>query len=114
MILIVGGAYSGKREFAKSLGYAETEMADAVLDDKPVLYNLQDLVAAAPERAPLLVDALVKKNVVICNEVGSGIIPVDTNERAAREATGRLCILLAQKAEKVVRIVCGIPAVIKE
>jgi len=49
----------------------------------------------------------------LCSEVGSGIIPTDRTERIAREATGRLCVLLAQRASCVVRMVCGVPTVIK-
>lgn len=114
MILVIGGAFSGKREYAKSLGYKDSDMADAVLDEKPVLYNLQNLVAASFCNEQTLLEELLFKSVVICNEVGSGIIPIDKHESETREATGRLCIILAQNAEKVVRIVCGIPTVIKE
>jgi len=113
MILVVGGAFSGKREYVKSLGYKDSDMADGVLNEKPVLYNLQNLVAASPKNEQLLTEALLSKSVVICNETGSGIIPIDKNEREVREATGRMCIVLAQNAEIVVRIVCGIPTVIK-
>ena len=114
MILVVGGMASGKRSYVQGLGYERGEMADAVLDQRPVIYNLQDLVAASPENGLMLLPSLLEKEVVICNEVGSGVIPVDNKKRAAREATGRLCILLAQQAERVVRLVAGIPSVMKE
>ncbi|MBS6323232.1 MAG: bifunctional adenosylcobinamide kinase/adenosylcobinamide-phosphate guanylyltransferase, partial [Clostridium sp.] len=45
--------------------------------------------------------------------VGSGVIPVERNVRLGREAAGRLCVLLAKDAEAVVRMVCGIPTIIK-
>jgi len=113
MILVVGAIASGKKEYVKSLGYSDSDIADAVLDGRPVLYNLQDMVFFDPEGSGNLYDALLKKEVVICSEVGSGIIPVDDTERKAREATGRLCNRLAQAAERVVRLVFGIPVVIK-
>ena len=114
MILIIGGAFSGKREYALSeYGLLPEEMSDAVLSDKPAIYNLQDLVAQNPGKYKMLVSELVKQQVVICNEVGCGIVPVSAEEREIRESTGRLCIILAQKADKVIRIVCGIPVVIK-
>lgn len=50
---------------------------------------------------------------MICNEVGCGLVPVDPAEREARERTGRLCIQLAQKADRVVRVVCGVGTAIK-
>lgn len=113
MILIVGGAASGKREYAISLGYGEANMADGVLDSRPVIYNLQALVAREASRADELIPYLLKKEVVICDEVGSGVIPTDRAEREGREQTGRLLIKLAQNADAVVRLVCGIPTVIK-
>ena len=113
MILIIGGEGSGKRSFAKSLGYAEESMADAVLDARPVLFHLEQLVFADPGCADRLLPLLLQKEAVLCNEVGSGVIPVIPAERLGREATGRLCILLAQRADCVVRMVCGLPTVIK-
>ena len=114
MILIIGGAGSGKLDYVESLGYCAADIADGVLDDRKVVYNLQNIVFRDPKRAPELEEALAKKDVVVCDEVGSGVIPLERNEREAREATGRLCIQLAQRASRVVRLVCGLATVIKE
>ena len=113
MLLIIGGEASGKRSFAKSLGYAESDMADGTLNECPVVYHVEQMVAADFEAAPELLEPLCRKEVVICNEVGSGVIPVDYRVRLTREATGRLCVHLAQRADAVVRMVSGIPTVIK-
>lgn len=114
MILVIGGASSGKLDYVKSLGYLREDIADGALDERKVVYNLQNIVFRSPKDAPELLDALLSKDVVVCNEVGSGIIPLQRKDREAREATGRLCIRLAQSADRVVRLVCGIPMVIKE
>ena len=114
MVLVIGGAGSGKLDYVKSLGYSEDEIADGVLNGRKVVYNLQNIVFGDPDHAPELLEALLAKEVVVCNEVGSGIIPLTQRERLAREATGRLCIQLAARAARVVRLVCGIPVVIKE
>lgn len=107
MILIVGGFAAGKRAWAReALGYRETDFSRDPGDQKPVLYDLQDLPDARLED-------LLQKEVVICNEVGCGLVPVDPAEREARERTGRLCIQLAQKADRVVRVVCGVGTAIK-
>lgn len=113
MILILGGAASGKYSYLTSLGYGPEDIADGVLDEKKALYGLEKLVAADPEGATSLLPALLEKEVVACAEVGSGVIPVQYEQRRAREATGRLCVKLAARAEKVVRMVAGIPVVIK-
>jgi len=51
--------------------------------------------------------------VVTAAEVGGGVVPADPGERAAREAAGRLACLLARRAERVVRVFCGLPQVLK-
>jgi adenosyl cobinamide kinase/adenosyl cobinamide phosphate guanylyltransferase len=117
VILVIGGASSGKLDYVKSLGYSDADIANGELDGRKVVkvvYNLQNIVFRAPELAPRMLEALLDKEVVVCSEVGSGVVPMDRKEREAREATGRLCIRLAQRAERVVRLVCGIPTVIKE
>lgn len=114
LILIVGGVASGKREYVKvQYNYTDADMADGELNEKPVIYNLQELVADNPSTAHDMLPKLLQKDVVICCEVGSGIIPAERHERDAREATGRLCILLAKHAEKVIRLTCGIPIILK-
>lgn len=113
MILVIGSRASGKRAYIQSLGYTDVQISDGTLDEKPVLYGLEQLVFAAPETAPALLSPLCEKEVVACGEVGSGIIPLEKADREAREATGRLCVQLAQRADKVIRLVAGIPTVIK-
>jgi adenosyl cobinamide kinase/adenosyl cobinamide phosphate guanylyltransferase len=113
MILVIGARASGKRAYVEALGYTAEQIADGVLEDKPVLYNLQDITMADPEGAPALLEGLLKKEVVVCDEVGSGVIPMEKARRLGREATGRLCCQLAKEAARVVRLVAGIPTIIK-
>ena len=113
MVLVIGGAGSGKLDYVKSLGYSAQEIADGLIDDRKVVYHLQNIVFDDPDHASELFEQLLAKEVVVCDEVGSGIIPLSLRDRQAREATGRLCIRLAARADRVVRLVCGIPAVIK-
>lgn len=110
--MIVGGAHGGKRDYTVAqLGYDKSQMSE-MLDQAPVLYNLQALLRDRGDEQALLA-ALYQKEVVICDEVGCGIVPVDAGERAWRERVGRLCCALARKADKVVRVQCGIGVVIK-
>ena len=52
--------------------------------------------------------------VIVCDEVGYGVVPTDAFERQYREAVGRICIELAKKSKRVVRVICGIGTVIKD
>mgnify|MGYP002579072937 CR=1 FL=1 len=99
MILIVGGRGAGKREFAqKTLGCApEKTLPD--LQDREPLPSLEELLGY---------------EAVICDEVGCGVVPVEPAQRARREAVGRLCCRLAERAERVERIFCGLPMVLKD
>lgn len=102
MILVVGGLASGKRAYAESLGFTAEEMA----------FDVHERVRVG-EDAALLAEKLAAKGVVTCAEVGSGIVPIDAGERAWRDEVGRLCQQLAAQADAVVRMVCGIPVVLK-
>ena len=51
--------------------------------------------------------------VIISDEIGNGIVPVDAFERDYRERTGRMLITLASQADEVVRVLCGIGQKIK-
>lgn len=45
---------------------------------------------------------------VVCREVGCGVVPMDRGDRDRREAVGRLCCDLAREAEAVYRLQCGL------
>lgn len=112
MILIVGGIGSGKRAFVtETLGWKEEDMASALLDDRPVLCDLQELLRT--EKGEALLPRLLEKEAVLCNEVGCGVIPLGEAERSWREAVGRLCCHLATEATAVVRLHCGLPVFLK-
>ena len=113
MILVVGGYANGKRTYVQGLGFASDQMADGVFDDLPVLLNLQDAIAGDSRTPEQIADALVSKEAVMCCEVGSGIVPIEADERAWREKVGRTCTILADRADSVVRMVCGIPVTLK-
>lgn len=107
MILIVGPLWSGKRAVAKKLLRCdEAELA------RRAVWDVQELAREDIELEKTA-DELSASEVVIATEVGGGVVPVDDAERAARERAGRLCCLLAERAETVVRVFCGIPKAIK-
>ena len=51
--------------------------------------------------------------VIISDEVGNGIVPMDAFDREYRDRLGRILISLAKEADEVVRVVCGIGQKIK-
>lgn len=51
--------------------------------------------------------------IFICDEVGSGIVPMEKSEREYRECVGRVLCVLAKEADRVERVHCGIGRMIK-
>ncbi len=115
MILVIGGKGAGKYAYTcNTLGFAPAQIGDAKISGFDAVYNLQDYIRAErPADLEQLADTLAEKSVVVCDEVGCGVVPIDREEREYRERVGRLCCLLAARANKVVRLVCGIPVLLK-
>lgn len=63
------------------------------------------------EKIQMTILSWIKSNpdaIIICDELGNGIVPIKKQERVWREQTGRLMIELAKQAERVERILCGL------
>lgn len=107
MIFVTGPLFAGKKEYIRTaLGWTEEELAQRAV------WDVQDLAPEA-ENLEALAQSLSRHPVVIATEVGGGVVPVSPDQRQGREAAGRLACLLAQQAETVVRVCCGLPQVLK-
>ncbi len=106
MIFVTGPLYAGKKtDVKKTLGLTDAELADCAV------WDVQELAGTAePDE---LAERLCKYEIVISTEIGGGVVPVDPGERAHREAAGRLACCLAERADCVVRVCCGLPQVLK-
>ncbi len=109
MIFVTGPLFAGKQEYImETLGWDEEEFeAFAVRDVQNLAADLNT------EQLPALADRLAEKKVVIATEVGGGVVPIDPAERRNREAAGRLACLLAERADTVIRVCCGLPRFLK-
>lgn len=107
MIFVTGPLFAGKQRFiCDMLGWSEEEFCrKAVRDVQELAGNAQDLTELA--------DRLSDFDVVIATEIGGGIVPLDPRERETRERAGRLACLLAERAETVIRVCCGLPQILK-
>lgn len=118
--LIIGGAYQGKLEYAKKL-YPQIQWADGEMDSFEKIQNatgiyhfeiyIKRILKNGKVDIKEILDQIFTKDiqkVIICNEVGYGLVPVDSFERYYREQVGRICTTLAKQADKVTRVVCGI------
>lgn len=124
MRLIIGGACQGKLAYAKET-YPEVVWIDGRLCAEAEIYECQGVYhfheyirrMMQDERdVSELAEQLSEKNpdmIIVSDEIGYGIVPVDDFLREYREMTGRICTKLAARADSVCRVVCGIGTKIK-
>lgn len=115
MILILGGAYQGKLDFA-----AETfgVSAEAVFTcdgpeidfSRSCIYKIEEFTFCHPD--PIGYFRAHREqwqdSILICADIFCGVVPMGEENRAWRQRTGRLCQYLAAEAERVSRIFCGL------
>ena len=129
MKLIIGGYAQGKLKYAVSkYNVAEEHVFEGTLPANEEAEKIEGAVIVSslhkwikkrikeggrPEEE---ISSFVKKHadaIIICDEIGNGIVPMDPFERVYRERTGRILVKLAEDAEEVERVVCGIAQKIK-
>ena len=119
--LVIGGYAQGKLAYVKQqFDLSEYEQYDRVLPvsgtgGKNILIDHLHLWVKKqleeqndPETALRTFLEKQTKWILISDEVGNGIVPMGTLEREYRERTGRMLITVAQQADEVIRVVCGI------
>ena len=124
MRIITGGAFQGKRAFAEKLypGVEWTDGGRCALDEIRTcraVYGFHEFVKRWLKQGKSweeLASLMLEENrdlILICDEIGCGLVPVDAFKREYRESTGRVMNALAVQAERVDRVVCGIGRRIK-
>ncbi len=106
MIFITGPLFAGKKEYIKNA----LHLSDSTFRSLAI-WDVQE--QATPENIFQLAEDLSHRQIVIATEIGGGVVPVSPEERAHREAAGELSCLLAQRADTVVRVCCGLPQLLK-
>ena len=108
MIFVTGPKFSGKREYIKSaLNLSDEEFAERAV------WNVEELVSEKAVTLEAIADELALKEIVIADEIGCGLVPLDASEREKRERAGRLACMLAERADTVIRVVCGCPQILR-
>ena len=136
MVLVIGGMCQGKHDFCRSefpdaevIEHYEENIREELKEGKDPVSEAEkwlDEISAVMEMngtdsaIHLSMDTenrfkeqLPRELVIIMNEVGSGVVPMDKDEREWREAVGRVSCLFAKKADKVYRLLAGIPQRLK-
>lgn len=126
MILVFGGAYQGKLDYAINLNYGKaddvTRLSESELTidfTKTVVYGLEDFVLGCT-KAGIEAKEYLKAHedeldhcIFVGADVSQGLVPMDATERAFREMMGRTMLYLADRADSVYRVFCGLGTKIK-
>lgn len=124
MILIFGGAYNGKLKFVKEKYYLNNEEIFFCTNEnlnfrKKVLCGLHLFTKACVLNNINSLEILennmdvLKDKIIVCDEINSGIVPMDKLDRAWREETGRVLQLLSKNSSSVYRMFFGIQEQLK-
>ena len=119
MVLIIGGAYQGKLDYAKAaFDLFDDEIytcTDSKIDfSRRCINRLEEFTYACVRDGVNPVDYFKTRReewadrILICQDISSGVVPMGAENRAWRQATGRLCQYLAGEAGQVSRIFCGL------
>lgn len=126
MRLVIGGYAQGKLAYVmKKYNMQDSYVMDDILEMTQVSYGnkivnhfhkwVRDCMEKG-ENPEQMIEEFLKKNpdcIIISDEVGNGIVPMEPFEREYRERVGRILIMLAKQAESVERVICGIGQRIK-
>ncbi len=123
MIFVFGGAYQGKTEYALQEFEAET-VCDISEEGEPdfsrdIITGIDGFAARCTAKGIEPAEYFAARrsqwtdSILIVTDVSQGVVPIDSEVRAAREANGRLMIYLAKEADQVHRVFCGIGKRIK-
>ena len=125
MVLIFGGAYQGKLDFAmKKFNIKDTDIFTCTEDsfpdfskkiiDRAELFFLKCVKDGIEPRDILCENInMLQDKIVIARDIPQGIVPIDSVQRAWREASGRAMMYLAGEAEEVYRVFCGLSEKLK-
>ena len=119
MILIIGGAYQGKLDFAKeAFGITDEDVfvcKDSEIDfSKRCVYALEEFTLACVREGKDPASYLQEhreaweNSIFICQDFFCGVVPMEAEARAWRQITGRLAQYLSREAGRVSRIFCGL------
>lgn len=114
--LILGGAFQGKLEWFRQLGFQETEITEKSAAVYKLNTKIEELLRQGKDPQKWVEEAILSKEsyTVVCDEVGAGIVPADKLMREYREAVGRACCRIASQADLVERVYAGVATVIRD
>ncbi len=122
MVFVTGPLYAGKKEYiSRVLNLTPEELASQAVWDVQEMVKGPDFSdeslsgkgVTEDEELVKLADELSTHRIVIETETGGGLVPADAVQRKYRERAGRLSCLLAERADCVIEVYCGLGQILK-
>ena len=115
MILIIGGAYQGKLDFAKEcFGVTDSEVytcGNGEIDfSRRCICKIEEFTAHSEDPIGFFEAHREdwQDSILILRDIFCGVVPMGAENRAWRQRTGRLAQYLSREATRVSRIFCGL------
>lgn len=140
MVVIIGGAYQGKLDFAiEKYGVASDEIitCNAVACSEPACSEISNCESGLNNASIKIINcyqllvlghikngadhlSFIKDNlqsfkdrIIICDDIFCGVVPIEPQARLYRETLGRALTFLSREADEVYRVFCGLGTKIK-
>lgn len=117
MHVILGGRFQGKHAYAQKLYPHFPAVSDLARSNTlapglvvNVHLGVRRLLVEGEDVSSFFAEnlSLLRQCVILCEEIGGGIIPVDAFDRQWRDETGRVYQYLAAEADTVDRVFAGL------
>ena len=119
MVLIIGGAYQGKLDFAKStFDLNESDVFTCTGGEidfsRRCIDHIEEFTLWCVQSGADAVEFFCshreqwRDSILICGDISAGVVPLGAEMRAWRQMNGLLCRYLSEEAAQVSRLFCGL------
>lgn len=125
MIIVFGGAFQGKTDFAKKeFGLNDSDFFDCSKDfeicfDKKAIDHIEKFILHLIEEGENVFEYFeanadnFKDKIIICEDVCCGVVPIDKQLRLYRDNVGKQMQIFCRDATDVYRVFCGLGEKVK-
>lgn len=120
MVLIIGGAWQGKLDYAKeTFDLTDRDVAicssESIDFSKRCIYKIEEFTYNHPDPVGYFQEHRKEweNSILILQDIFCGVVPMGEENRIWRQKTGKLSQYLSKEASQVCRIFCGLEQRVK-
>ncbi|MCR4723597.1 MAG: bifunctional adenosylcobinamide kinase/adenosylcobinamide-phosphate guanylyltransferase [Eubacteriales bacterium] len=120
MIIVFGGAYQGKTDFAKAeFGLADSDIFECTEDgsldlEKKAVSHLERFILKRIRDGKEVfgyfeeIADKLKDKIIICDDICCGVVPIEKEQRLWRDNVGKQMQIFCRGADEVYRVYCSL------